>query len=374
MAEILVNIAVPGRGSIQIGNGGSSGNQALFDTLTALQWVHENATTMGGDPDSILVFGESAGASSTCALLASPLAEGLFSAAMIQSVNCGFLEWPLRELSGTEYTFSAEDYGAYMASELDCYGSDTLECMREINADDIMDAFALYSFSPNVDQVFLTRPAREAFLDGDFNQVPVFAGFNENEGVTFTGDIVVETEEDLRTILTSYATDYGFSDADPLIDTYTSDTFGTPKQAFDAFYGDLIFACPTRSFLQTVSNHVDTRAYFFTEAPDWLAYYPDIKDWGAFHFAEIAFVFGTTLEYYTAPEQALSQIMQQAWVSTLDTPTVEGIGEWPLFGEGGGVSENGGTFVQFDSSVTEVTEAVFQDRCDMLDALGWQNY
>jgi para-nitrobenzyl esterase len=356
------------------GGSGSSGNQGLFDSLTALQWVVENAVAMGGDPSRLMVFGESAGGTTTCALLASPLAEGLFSAALIQSVGCGFMEWPLRELSGTDFTFSAEDYGDYIASELDCDGSGALPCLRDLEPEDIMTTLAAYSFSVNVDQVFLPRPAREAFSEGDFNQVPVLAGFNENEGVLFTYAMGIDTEEALLSLIEAYATDYGFSDSEVLAQTYTSDAFGTPQQAFDAFYGDLIFSCPTRSFLQAVSAHVDTRAYFFSEAPDWLQHYAEYENWGAFHTAELPFIFGTNPEYYSEPEQALSQIMQAAWVSSVDSPTVEGIGDWPLFVEGGGVSSDGGTFVEFNGELTATTSGVFQNRCDLLEELGWQTY
>jgi para-nitrobenzyl esterase len=356
------------------GGVGSSGNQGLFDSLAALQWVVDNAAVMGGDPSRILFFGESAGGTTTCAFLASPLAEGLFSSALIQSVGCGFLEWPLRDISGGEYTYSAEDYGEYIASELGCFGSSTLECLRELPAEDIMETLALYSFSANFDQVFLTRPAREAFSAGDFNHVPIIAGFNENEGVMFSGGMGIETEADLLAELDNFAIANDLGDAAVFAEMYTTQAFGTPQQAFDAFYGDLYFSCPTRSFLEAVSAHVETRAYFFSEAPDWLQYYEGYEEWGAFHSAELAFIFGTNPEYYSATELALSETMQAAWVTTLDSPSVDGIDAWPLFNEGGGVSGNGGTFVQFEAGATGVSAGVFRDRCDALEARGWQVY
>ena len=49
---------------------------------------HDNAEAIGGSPRNIMISGESAGATSTCALLASPLAEGLFDSAILQSANC----------------------------------------------------------------------------------------------------------------------------------------------------------------------------------------------------------------------------------------------------------------------------------------------
>lgn len=62
-----------------------SGNFGNLDTLAALRWVQRNVAAFGGDPRNVTVFGESAGATNTLALLVSPLAEGLFQRIIVQS-------------------------------------------------------------------------------------------------------------------------------------------------------------------------------------------------------------------------------------------------------------------------------------------------
>ncbi|MEZ5572562.1 MAG: carboxylesterase family protein [Halioglobus sp.] len=63
----------------------SSGNYANLDMIAALKWVQANIANFGGDPDNVTIFGESAGGRNVFALLASPLAKGLFHRAISQS-------------------------------------------------------------------------------------------------------------------------------------------------------------------------------------------------------------------------------------------------------------------------------------------------
>ncbi|MDO8268102.1 MAG: carboxylesterase family protein [Moraxellaceae bacterium] len=64
---------------------GGVSNAGLRDQLLALQWVQDHIADFGGDPRSVTLFGESAGGMSIACLMASPLAKGLFTRAIIQS-------------------------------------------------------------------------------------------------------------------------------------------------------------------------------------------------------------------------------------------------------------------------------------------------
>lgn len=62
-----------------------SGVVGMMDLVMALQWVHDNIESFGGDPKRVLIFGQSGGGGKVCHLMAMPSAKGLFSRAAAQS-------------------------------------------------------------------------------------------------------------------------------------------------------------------------------------------------------------------------------------------------------------------------------------------------
>ena len=64
---------------------GASGNYLFLDMIASLEWVKRNIAAFGGDPDNVTIFGQSGGGLKVAALIASPLAKGLFHRAIIES-------------------------------------------------------------------------------------------------------------------------------------------------------------------------------------------------------------------------------------------------------------------------------------------------
>ena len=69
---------------------GVSGNYGLLDQIAALRWVQHNIARFGGDPANVTVFGQSGGAYSICIFTVSPMANGLFRRAILQSLPLMF--------------------------------------------------------------------------------------------------------------------------------------------------------------------------------------------------------------------------------------------------------------------------------------------
>ncbi|KQR13255.1 MULTISPECIES: carboxylesterase family protein [Xanthomonas] len=72
------------------GDNQAAGNYALLDQIAALRWVRDNIAQFGGDPARVSIAGQSAGGQDVGLLMLSPLARGLFSAAIEQSGTAGF--------------------------------------------------------------------------------------------------------------------------------------------------------------------------------------------------------------------------------------------------------------------------------------------
>lgn len=62
-----------------------SGNVSMLDAVLALEWVRDNIENFGGDPNRVMIFGESGGGAKVCTLLTMPSAKGLFHRAAIES-------------------------------------------------------------------------------------------------------------------------------------------------------------------------------------------------------------------------------------------------------------------------------------------------
>ena len=99
-----------------------AGNFGLADQQAALRWIRRNAAAFGGDASNVTLWGESAGAFSTCAQLVAPAARGLFQKAIVQSGPCAneFVTRPV-----------AQKRGLATAAELGCQDPrSAAECSR----------------------------------------------------------------------------------------------------------------------------------------------------------------------------------------------------------------------------------------------------
>ncbi len=157
----------------------ATANFAILDLVASLEWVRENIAAFGGDAETVTIFGESAGGANVAALMASPLASGLFHRAIIQSGS--FSSTPLEKAEGDHRNASSN-----IVERIDVTNANEL---RNVEPTHLFEAYMDGAFSfldmPTMiaDGVSIPPyPMREAFtsLDG-FNAVPVITGTNRDE-------------------------------------------------------------------------------------------------------------------------------------------------------------------------------------------------
>ncbi|KAK8090143.1 hypothetical protein PG997_005104 [Apiospora hydei] len=179
---VAINYRLGTLGFLALDDGKTKGNFGLADQVTALDWVRANIRDFGGDPDRITLFGQSAGAGSVRALIASPKAVGKFAGAIPLSSPGGIS-------NGTSFskywTIDQEmkDVGNDILRATHCtHAASRVDCLREVPVRTLANLGPVARYLV-VDGTYLTSDRLQ--LKGPPLPVRLMMGIVRDEGASF---------------------------------------------------------------------------------------------------------------------------------------------------------------------------------------------
>ena len=308
-------------------------NFGLLDQIAALQWVQRNIQAFGGDPSNVTLFGESAGAISTLALMTAPMARGLFHKAIIQSGGGRWVAPTLTSPAGK--LLAAHEIGERAAHAFGLREEDALRGLRRKSWQDIRDRLSaipeLNDHAPFIDGQLLVDQMEPVFSRGEQARIPIIVGANSYEGVLLRRTFHLSADEVLHAVAPQL---------DDLSDLYPRQLFMTPDFLADHIWGDANFVEPARMIARAASRAGQTVYHYgFDFQPPLLRLIG-----GTPHGLEVAYAFGNIHRVVPFPLAQLmhphnyevSRRMVLYWTNFAKTgnPNGGGVPEWPRFAKG----------------------------------------
>ncbi len=323
-----------------------SANVGMTDLVAALRWVRDNIANFGGDPDRVMIYGQSGGGSKVTTLLGMPSAKGLVHRASAQSGGGG--NPPDREQSRELARricaeLGVRDLAALQKVEwgrLNEVGNSVVAKMNAAlpAAGPIPDRGAppRVGFGPTVDGRVITM---RAFFDGApelSKQVPMLIGSVSEEGNRMSSR---PTESEwLATLSRSYGDAKAAALAAALKKAYPHKSIRTLSYMCS---GPGLNSLTMRNNVTGMATmkHAQQGAPVFTYYFTWQS--PMLEDAGAWHTAELAFCFDNTARCAqgtgNGPEaQALAKRVATAWANFAHTgnPSQPGLPWTPFTPDG----------------------------------------
>ena len=314
-----------------------SGNYGLMDQAEALRWVRRNARAFGGDRRAVTLMGQSAGARSVCAHLASPRSRGLFDRAAVMSGAC----------TNDVMTKSAADAnGTRAIRAVGCSdAADVAQCLRSAPTKRILESLppvasvmgtvADDAWGPVAGTPYLPVQPEVALRTGSAAGIPMLIGSLRHEMRSFVipeydlkgGDDVLTTREYEDLVRENFG-----ADAPAILGRYPVDDYDRPAFALAAVltdWGKRVGACPTLDTARAASRTAPVYSYEVTQDSG-----VEVNgiSFGAYHGSELPYLFD--LPWAEPGDDRLTPVMLGYWAQFARTgnPNAAGLPRWQRFG------------------------------------------
>ncbi|CAL5868668.1 uncharacterized protein PFLUO_LOCUS2895 [Penicillium psychrofluorescens] len=363
-------------------------NNGLKDQLKALEWVQKHISKFGGNPDHVVIGGDSAGGASVTLLLSAygGRDDGLFHAAAAESQSFA----TMFNVTGSQFAYNN------LAARTGCNTSkDSLACLRNLNVtalqkQNINTPFPgapgspLYLYGPTVDGDLVQDDTYKLFAEGKFIKVPVIFGDDTNEGTIFVpqstnstrdADAFIKdqfpaiTHSQLATINKIYLNPW---------QTEPFPNAGIYWRPAATAYGEMRYICPGIDL---------SSIYAAAGLPSWNYHYAVLdptserEGYGVSHTIETNAIWGPDMvsgtppaSYYTI-NAPIIPVMQGYWTSFIrsmnpNTHRDPSTPEWETWGHGQDAYRR--IFLRTNQTAMETVPMDQRQRCRFLTGIGGQ--
>lgn len=300
----------------------NSANVGQQDLVASLQWVHDNISVFGGDPNRVLIFGQSGGGAKVSTLLGMPSAKGLFHRAIIQSGAA---------LSGAPRD-RANQTAETLLKELGLKPGQGRE-LQQVPLDKLMEAGNRARFGTVVDGKVLPASPFEPVATTISAQIPVMVGYTRTERTVYEIDSPSYGKLDEAGLLENVKRVLG-EDAERIIASYRKRyPKATPYELSTNITGDAGAMSSIR---------LAERRAALGKAPTYLyvwAWETPVMGLRAPHTLEIPFVFNhidlceSMVGPVNPPMKQLEAASAGAWaqLARMGNPNHKGLPNWPAY-------------------------------------------